>query len=56
MSSEVEGMLGGSLWSIGCGGKALLMRGVTSAEERGRLFIVTLIVVCSVVVFHLREW
>ena len=32
------------------------MGGVTSAEERGRLIVVALIVVCSVGGFHLREW
>ncbi len=41
-------MLGGSLWSVGCGGKASLMGGVTSAEECGRLIVIALIVVYSV--------
>jgi hypothetical protein len=49
VSLEVEDVLGGSLWSIGCGGKASLMGGgVTSSEEHRRLIVIALIVMYSV--------
>jgi hypothetical protein len=45
--------VGGLCGALGCEGKA---SGVTSAAESGRLLVVTLIIVCLWVVFHLREW